>query len=61
MDRTKGALGLAGVLLVIALALLITGLVLDALRWLLIVGAIALVVAGAVGWVSRRAGSSGST
>lgn len=58
MERTKGVLGLAGALLAIALLLAIAGLMLDALRWLLIIAAVALVVAAAVGWVARRGGTS---
>ena len=61
MDRTKGTLGLAAALLAIALIVGIAGLVLDALRWLLIIAAIVLVVAAAVGWVARRSGSSEPT
>ncbi len=61
MDRTKKTLGLAAALLAVALIVGIAGLVLDALRWLLIIAAIVLVVAAAVGWVARRGGSSEPT
>jgi hypothetical protein len=61
MERTKGVLGLAGALLAVALLLAIAGLVLDALRWLLIIAAVALVVAAAVGWVARRGESSSAS
>jgi len=40
-------------LLVLALSLAAVGLVVEAVRWLLIIGVVALITAGLIGW-SRR-------
>jgi hypothetical protein len=54
MDNAKGALALAAGLLVLALVLAVAGLVLQALRWLLILAAVVLLIGGAIGWAARR-------
>lgn len=51
--------GIVAGLLVLALVLFIVSLVLDALRWLIIVAVIVLLIAGAVGAVGRRSSGDG--
>ncbi len=58
MDNLKGAVGLAVGLLVLALVLAVLGLVLRALRWLLILAVIVLLAGAAIGWMARRGGGS---
>lgn len=53
----KKGLQLAGALIVLALVLGVIGLVLRALRWLLIVAAVVLVVGTLVGAFGRSSGS----
>ena len=60
MGSAKTAVGAAVALLVLALVLGIVGLVMDALRWLLILAAIVLLAGAAIGWVSRSSDRSGT-
>ena len=60
MATAKAAVGGAAALLVLAVVLGIIGLVMDALRWLLILAAIVLLVGAAVGWMSRSGDRSGT-
>jgi hypothetical protein len=60
MGSARTAVGVAAGLLVLALVLGIVGLVMDALRWLLILAAIVLLVGGVIGWVSRSGNRSGT-
>jgi hypothetical protein len=60
MGSAKTAVGAAVGLLVLALVLGIVGLVMDALRWLLILAAIVLLASAAIGWMSRSRDRSGT-
>jgi hypothetical protein len=53
MGSAKTAVGAAVALLALALVLGVVGLVMDALRWLLILAAIVLLAGAAIGWMSR--------
>ncbi len=53
----KRTLAIAGALIAAALIFAVLGLVLRALRWLLIVAAIALIAGAVVGAVGRRSAS----
>jgi ABC-type multidrug transport system permease subunit len=55
----KKGLQLAGALIVLALILGIVGIVLRALRWLLIVAAVVLVIGTLVGAFGRKSDSTG--
>jgi ABC-type multidrug transport system permease subunit len=55
----KKGLQLAGALIVLALILGIVGIVLRALRWLLIVAAVVLVIGTLVGAFGRKSDSAG--
>lgn len=50
----RNAAKIAGVLLALAVVLGILGLVLKALRWLLIIAAVVVLVAAAIGVVGKR-------
>lgn len=54
----KRGLQIAGALVVLALVLGVIGLVLRALRWLLILAAVLLVIGSLVGAFGRKSGSS---
>lgn len=54
----KRGFQIAGMLIVLAIVLGVIGLVLKALRWLLIVAAIVLVIGTVVGAFGRKSGSS---
>jgi hypothetical protein len=50
-------LGVIALLLVIWLALVVIGAVVEGLFWLLVVGAVLFVATAAFGWVKRHTGS----
>jgi hypothetical protein len=50
-------LGFIALLLVIWLALVVIGAVVEGLFWLVVVGAVLFVATAAFGWVKRRTGS----
>lgn len=54
----KRGLQIAGALIVLALILGLVGLVLRALRWLLIVAAVVLIIGTIVGGLGRKSGST---
>lgn len=57
----RNAAKIAGALLALALLLAILGLVLKAVRWLLIIAAVVVVVAAAIGAAAKRRRSSEGT
>ena len=50
-------LGFIGLLLVIWLALVVIGAVVEGLFWLIVVGALLFVATAAFGWMKRRTGT----
>lgn len=55
----RNAAKIAGALLLLAVVLGILGLVLKAVRWLLIIAAVVLLIAAAIGVLGKRSGGAG--